>query len=180
MRLNELRDNPGATRARKRVGRGIGSGKGKTAGRGHKGQKSRSGVAIKGFEGGQMPIYRRLPKRGFNNIFRLDYNEINIGRLQLAVDEGKLDASKPVNMDALIAAGVVSKAKDGIRLLAKGKIKAKLALEVSGASEAAVKAVEAAGGSVNVAAFKAADSAADKSDKIDPRKKKRMERSKKS
>jgi len=178
MRLNELKDNPGATRDRKRVGRGIGSGKGKTAGRGHKGQKSRSGVAIKGFEGGQMPIYRRLPKRGFNNIFRKDFNEVNIGRLQRAVDEGKLDASNPVNVDALIASGVIRKAKDGVRLLAKGKLKAKLTLEVAGSSEAAVKAVEAAGGSVTVAPFKAAEDGSEKSEKIDPRKKKRMERSK--
>jgi len=177
MRLNELRDNPGATRTAKRVGRGIGSGKGKTAGRGHKGQKSRSGVAIKGFEGGQMPIYRRLPKRGFNNIFRKDFNEVNVGRLQRAVDEGKLDASKPVNVETLIASGVIRKAKDGVRLLAKGELKAKLTLEVAGTSEAAVKAVEGAGGSVTVAPFKEDDNA-DKSDKVDPRKKKRMERSK--
>jgi len=178
MRLNELRDNPGATRDRKRVGRGIGSGKGKTAGRGHKGQKSRSGVAIKGFEGGQMPIYRRLPKRGFNNIFRKDFNEVNVGRLQRAVDEGKLDASNPVNVEALIASGVIRKAKDGVRLLAKGKLKAKLTLEVAGTSEAAVKAVEAAGGSVTVAPFNAVEDGSEKSDKIDRRKKKRMERSK--
>lgn len=179
MRLNELRDNPGATRPRKRVGRGIGSGKGKTAGRGHKGQKSRSGVAIKGFEGGQMPIYRRLPKRGFNNIFGKNFNEVNIGRLQRAVDEGKLDAANPINIDALIASGVIRKPLDGVRLLAKGELKAKLSLEVTGASEAAVKAVEAAGGAVTVVPYKAADEDGKDSDKVDPRKKKRMERSKK-
>ena len=142
--------------------------------------KSRSGVAIKGFEGGQMPIYRRLPKRGFNNIFRKDFNEINVGSLQRAIDEGTLDASKPVNMETLIASGLVRKAKDGVRLLAKGNLKTKLTLEVTGASEAAVKAVEAQGGSVSVVPFKAAENDADKSDKVDPRKKKRMERSKKS
>jgi len=179
MRLNELRDNPGSTRPRKRIGRGIGSGTGKTAGRGHKGQKSRSGVAIKGFEGGQMPIYRRLPKRGFNNIFRKNYNEVNVGRLELAIKEGKLDASKKIDLDALIAAGIVRKPKDGLRLLAKGELKTKLTLEVNGASEAAIKAVEGAGGSVSVVEFQASEDDAAKSDKVDPRKKKRLERAKK-
>lgn len=179
MRLNELKDNPGATRPRKRVGRGIGSGKGKTAGRGHKGQKSRSGVAIKGFEGGQMPIYRRLPKRGFNNIFRKNFNEVNVGRLQRAIDEGKLDAKNPINVETLIASGVIRKPKDGVRLLAKGALKTKLILEVAGASEAAVKAVEAAGGAVTVAPFKAANGEKSGSGKVDSRKKKRMDRSKK-
>ncbi len=153
MRLNELRDNPGATQARKRVGRGIGSGKGKTAGRGHKGQKSRSGVAIKGFEGGQMPIHMRLPKRGFNNVFAKDYNEVNLGRVQSALDKGSLDAKKPVTVAALLAAGVIRRAKDGVRLLGKGEIKAKVAFEVTGASAGAVKAVEKAGGSVTIAAM---------------------------
>jgi len=150
MRLNELRDNPGATQARKRVGRGIGSGKGKTAGRGHKGQKSRSGVAIKGFEGGQMPIHMRLPKRGFNNIFAKDYNVVNLGRIQGAIDSGKLDAKKPVNVEELLAAGLIRRNRDGVRLLGHGEIKAKIAFEVTGASAGAVKAVEKAGGSVAI------------------------------
>ena len=150
MRLNELRDNPGATQARKRVGRGPGSGKGKTAGRGHKGQRSRSGVALKGFEGGQMPIHRRLPKRGFNNYFAKDFNEVNLGRVQSAIDKGILDAGKPVTVEALLAAGVIRRVKDGVRLLGKGDIKAKLAFEITGASAGAVKAVEKAGGSVTV------------------------------
>lgn len=153
MRLNELRDNPGATRARKRVGRGIGSGKGKTAGRGHKGQKSRSGVAIKGFEGGQMPIHRRLPKRGFNNLFAKDYNEVNIGRLQAAVDKKTLDPKKPVTVDALRDAGVIRRVKDGVRLLGQGELKTKLNIEVTGASAGAVKSVEKAGGSVTIVAL---------------------------
>ena len=126
MELNELRDNKGATKARKRVGRGIGSGKGKTSGRGHKGQKSRSGVAIKGFEGGQMPIYRRLPKRGFNNIFRKDFQEVSIGRLQQAIDAGRLDAGQVINAAALVAAGVIKRERDGIRVLANGEISAKI------------------------------------------------------
>jgi large subunit ribosomal protein L15 len=150
MRLNELRDNPGATHARKRVGRGIGSGKGKTAGRGHKGQNSRSGVALKGFEGGQMPIHRRLPKRGFNNLFAKDSNTVNLGRVQSAIDKGTLDAKKPVTVEALLAAGVIRRALDGVRLLGDGEIKAKVAFEVTGASAGAVKAVEKAGGSVTI------------------------------
>lgn len=150
MRLNELRDNPGATRARKRVGRGIGSGKGKTAGRGHKGQKSRSGVAIKGFEGGQMPIHRRLPKRGFHNLFAKDFNEVNVGRLQAAVDKKTLDPKKTVTVDALAAAGIIRRVKDGVRLLGQGELKAKLNIEVTGASAGAVKSVEKAGGSVTI------------------------------
>jgi large subunit ribosomal protein L15 len=150
MRLNELRDNPGATQARKRVGRGIGSGKGKTAGRGHKGQNSRSGVALKGFEGGQMPIHRRLPKRGFNNLFAKDSNTVNLGRVQSAIDKGTLDAKKPVTVEALLAAGVIRRALDGVRLLGDGEIKAKVAFEVTGASAGAVKAVEKAGGSVTI------------------------------
>lgn len=150
MRLNDLRDNPGATQTRKRVGRGPGSGKGKTAGRGHKGQKSRSGVAIKGFEGGQMPIHRRLPKRGFTNIFAKDFNIVNLGRVQSAIDKGTLDGKKPITVDALLASGVIRRAKDGVRLLGNGEIKGKLAFEVTGASAGAVKAVEKAGGSVTL------------------------------
>lgn len=153
MRLNELRDNPGATKARKRVGRGAGSGTGTRAGRGDKGQKSRSGVAIKGFEGGQMPIHRRLPKRGFNNIFANDFNEVNIGRIQSAIDKGTLDAKKPVTVEALLASGVIRRIKDGVRLLGKGEIKAKVAFEITGASAGAVKAVEKAGGSVSIVAL---------------------------
>ena len=150
MQLNELRDNEGATQARKRVGRGIGSGLGKTAGRGHKGQKARSGVAIKGFEGGQMPIHMRLPKRGFNNPLRLKFSEVNLERLQRAIDDGKLDAKSPIDANALIAAGLVRRARDGVRLLGRGELKAKINLEVAGASASAVKAVEAAGGSVKL------------------------------
>ncbi len=150
MKLTDIRDNPGATKQRMRVGRGIGSGKGKTGGRGVKGQKSRAGVAIKGFEGGQMPVHRRLPKRGFNNIFRKDYNEVNLGRLQVAIDAGKLDASAPVTVEALVAAGVCAKARDGVRILGVGELKAKLALQVAGASRSAVEAVEKAGGSVTI------------------------------
>ena len=150
MQLNELRDIEGATQARKRVGRGIGSGLGKTAGRGHKGQKARSGVAIKGFEGGQMPIHMRLPKRGFNNPARLKFSEVNLERLQRAVDDGKLDAKKTIDADAMIAAGLVRRARDGIRLLGRGELKAKINLEVAGATASALKAVEAAGGSVKL------------------------------
>ncbi len=150
MRLNELRDNPGATKERKRVGRGIGSGKGKTAGRGHKGQKSRSGVAIKGFEGGQMPIHRRLPKRGFNNLFSKDFNEVNVGRLQAAIDKKTLDAKKTITVQMLVDAGVIRRARDGVRLLGQGDLKTKLSLEITGASAGAVRAVEKAGGSVTL------------------------------
>ena len=151
MKLNEIRDNDGATKNAKRVGRGICSGRGKTSGSGHKGQKARSGVSINGFEGGQMPIHRRLPKRGFNNIFRKNYVEVNVGRIQSAVDAGKLDIKKPVDASALVAAGVISKAKDGVRILAKGELKAKLDLQVAGASKAAAALVEKAGGSITVA-----------------------------
>lgn len=150
MKLTDIRDNPGATKGRMRVGRGIGSGKGKTAGRGVKGQKSRAGVAIKGFEGGQMPVHRRLPKRGFNNIFRKDYNEVNLGRLQIAIDAGKLDSSAPINVEALVAAGVCTKARDGVRILGVGELTAKVALQVAGASRSAVEAVEKAGGSLTI------------------------------
>ncbi len=150
MRLNDLRDNPGATRPRKRVGRGPGSGKGKTAGRGYNGQKSRSGVAIKGFEGGQMPIHRRLPKRGFNNLFTKDFNEVNVGRLQAAVDKKTLDPKKPVTVVALAAAGIIRRVRDGVRLLGQGDLKTKLTIELTGASAGAVKAVEKAGGKVSI------------------------------
>lgn len=149
MKLNELSDNPGARKDRTRVGRGIGSGKGKTGGRGVKGQKSRSGVAIKGFEGGQMPIYRRLPKRGFKNPFRKTFAVVNLGRLQQAIDEKRIDPAKTVDIAALTAAGIVGRrVGDGVRLLAKGELKSKVTIEVTGASEAAVAAVQKAGGKV--------------------------------
>jgi len=150
MKLNEIRDNAGARANRKRVGRGIGSGTGKTSGSGHKGQKARSGVSINGFEGGQMPIHRRLPKRGFNNIFRKQYVVLNIGALQTAVDAKKLDAKKNVDTAALRAAGLVTNAKDGIRLLGQGELSAKLNIEVAGASASAIAAVEKAGGKVTI------------------------------
>jgi len=150
MKLDQLHDNPGARKRRIRVGRGIGSGKGKTGGRGGKGQTARTGVAINGFEGGQMPLYRRLPKRGFNNIFALDFVEVNTGRLQQAIDAGRLDAGKPVDAAALRAAGLIGRPRDGVRLLGKGELKAKLNIEVAGASKSAVAAVEKAGGSVKV------------------------------
>ena len=149
MKLNELSDNPGARQTRTRVGRGIGSGKGKTGGRGVKGQKSRSGVAIKGFEGGQMPIYRRMPKRGFTNIFRKEFAVVNLGRLQQAIDDKRLDAKKTIDTAALIAAGLVGRrVGDGVRLLANGELKTKITVDVAGASKAAVEAVEKAGGKV--------------------------------
>ncbi len=150
MQLNQLKDNDGATTARKRVGRGIGSGLGKTAGRGHKGQKARSGVAIKGFEGGQNPIHMRLPKRGFNNPLRLKFTEVNLDRLQTAIDDGKLDADRLIDAQALVAAGLVRRARDGVRLLGRGALKAKVDLELAGATTSAVKAVEAAGGSIKL------------------------------
>jgi large subunit ribosomal protein L15 len=150
MQLNEIKDNEGSTTTRKRVGRGIGSGLGKTAGRGHKGQKARSGVAIKGFEGGQMPIHMRLPKRGFNNPLRLKFSEVNLGGLQTAIDSGKLDADAIINADSLVAAGVVRRKRDGVRLLGNGELKAKVRLEVAGASASALKAVEAIGGTVKL------------------------------
>ncbi|MEN3794822.1 50S ribosomal protein L15 [Fulvimarina sp. MAC3] len=151
MKLNEITDNEGAVHSRKRVGRGIGSGKGKTGGRGVKGQKSRSGVAINGYEGGQMPLYRRLPKRGFTNIFAKNYSIVSVGRLQQAVDAGKLDASGEVDAGALIAAGVVRRVKDGVRILGDGELTASLNLNVAGASKSAVEKVEKAGGSVKTA-----------------------------
>ncbi|QPC87827.1 50S ribosomal protein L15 [Mesorhizobium sp. NBSH29] len=150
MKLNELRDNEGATHSKKRVGRGIGSGTGKTGGRGVKGQKARSGVAINGFEGGQMPLYRRLPKRGFKNIFSKDFNTVSLGRIQTAIDAKKLDAKETVTVDALIKAGVIRRAKDGVRLLADGELKAKVAFDIAGASKTAIEKVEKAGGSVKL------------------------------
>jgi large subunit ribosomal protein L15 len=153
MKLNDIRDNEGAHKTRIRVGRGIGSGKGKTGGRGVKGQKARAGVAVKGFEGGQMPLYRRLPKRGFNNLFAKDLNEVNLGRIQQAVEAGKLDAKGTVTIEALVAAGVITRqAKDGVKILGVGELKTKLAFEVFGASKSAVEAIEKAGGSVKILA----------------------------
>ena len=151
MKLNEIKDNEGSSKNRMRVGRGIGSGKGKTAGRGVKGQKARTGVAIKGFEGGQMPLHRRLPKRGFSNIFAKEFNEIGLGRVQEAIDAGKLDAKAVVNAEALRAAGIIRRAKAGVRLLANGELKAKVDFDIAGASKSAIAAVEKAGGSVKVA-----------------------------
>jgi large subunit ribosomal protein L15 len=154
MKLNEIRDNEGARKSRMRVGRGIGSGKGKTSGRGQKGQTSRSGVAINGFEGGQMPLHMRLPKRGFNNIFRLDYAEVNLGRLQKAVEAGTIKAGDVLDHAALLKAGLTGKAKDGVRVLAKGVLKTALTLKVAGASAAAIEAVKQAGGAIEVIALK--------------------------
>ncbi len=148
MRLNEIRDNEGACKLRTRIGRGVGSGKGKTGGRGIKGQKSRSGVSLIGFEGGQMPIYRRTPKRGFNNIFTKKFEIVNLGRLQKAIDEKKFDAKSTVNVKTLAAAGLIRGNKDGVRLLAKGELKASLNCEVSGASKSAIEAIEKVGGKV--------------------------------
>ena len=156
MKLTDLRDNEGATKNRMRVGRGIGSGKGKTGGRGVKGQKARTGVSIKGFEGGQMPLHRRLPKRGFNNIGATDLNEVNLGRIQEAVDAGRLDAAATVTIETLVAAGVCSKPRDGVKILGVGELKAKLSFEVFRASKSAVAAIEKAGGSVKVLAEVAA------------------------
>ena len=161
MKLNEIRDNPGARKERMRVGRGIGSGKGKTSGRGQKGQKSRSGVAIKGFEGGQMPLHMRLPKRGFNNIFRPDYNIIAVGKLQAAVDAGRVDPSQPVTAESLAATGILRRAKDGVRILADGELNTALDLKVAGISKAAREIVEKAGGSVEVLAPKKVETAAE-------------------
>lgn len=150
MKLNDIRDNAGSHKISKRVGRGIGSGKGKTAGRGVKGQGSRTGVAINGFEGGQMPIYRRLPKRGFKMPFRKDYAEVNLDRLQKAVDNGRLDVGATVTGEVLVKAGLIDGVRDGVRLLARGEIRAKLIIEVVGATAAAREAVENAGGKVVV------------------------------
>jgi large subunit ribosomal protein L15 len=152
MKLSDIADNAGSRKKRMRVGRGIGSGKGKTAGRGGKGQTARSGVRIKGFEGGQMPLHRRLPKRGFNNIFRLDFAEINLDRLQQAIDAKLVDVKETVTAESLVKTGVLRRAKDGLRLLGRGEIKAKLNIEVHGASKSAVAAVEKAGGTVKILA----------------------------
>jgi large subunit ribosomal protein L15 len=152
MKLSDIADNAGSRKKRMRVGRGIGSGKGKTAGRGGKGQTARSGVRIKGFEGGQMPLHRRLPKRGFNNIFRLDFAEINLDRLQQAIDAKLVDVKETVTVESLVKSGVIRRAKDGLRLLGRGELKAKLAIEVHGASKSAVAAVEKAGGTVKILA----------------------------
>jgi large subunit ribosomal protein L15 len=159
MKLNGIRDNPGSSKARIRVGRGIGSGKGKQAGRGGKGQTARSGVRIKGFEGGQMPLHRRLPKRGFTPPSPLDVNEVNLGRIQIAIDAGVLDAGKPITVEALIEAGVVARARDGVKILGNGEIKAKADFEVYGASKSAVAAIEKAGGSVKTLKAEAAPAA---------------------
>ncbi len=152
MKLSEIADNAGSRKKRMRVGRGIGSGKGKQSGRGGKGQTARSGVRIKGFEGGQMPMHRRLPKRGFNNIFRLEFAEVNLDRLQQAIDNKLIDTGAPVNAEALVKSGVIRRAKDGVRLLGRGELKAKLNIEVHGASKSAIAAVEKAGGSVKILA----------------------------
>ncbi|MEL6566755.1 MAG: 50S ribosomal protein L15 [Pseudomonadota bacterium] len=152
MKLHELQDNPGATKRKKRVGRGPGSGVGKMGGRGIKGQKSRSGVAINGYEGGQMPLYQRLPKRGFNKPNRKSFAVVNLGLIQKFIDAGKLDAKSAIDEDALIASGVVRRKLDGVRVLAKGEITSKVELSVTGASKSAIEAVEKAGGSLAVAA----------------------------
>ncbi|MGA2996987.1 50S ribosomal protein L15 [Bradyrhizobium sp.] len=157
MKLSDIADNAGSRKKRMRVGRGIGSGKGKTAGRGGKGQTARSGVRIKGFEGGQMPLHRRLPKRGFNNIFRLEFAEINLDRLQEAVDSKLVDAKETVTAESLVKAGVVRRSRDGVRLLGRGELKVKLTIEVHGASKPAIAAVEKAGGSVKILAPVAKD-----------------------
>ncbi|WP_204113232.1 50S ribosomal protein L15 [Shimia biformata] len=157
MKLHELRDNEGATKKRMRVGRGPGSGKGKTGGRGIKGQKSRSGVAINGYEGGQMPLYQRLPKRGFNKPNQKKFAVVNLGLIQKFVDAGKLDAKSAITEDVLVASGLVRRKLDGIRVLAKGEVSAKLNLEVTGASKSAVEAVEKAGGSLKVTTASAAE-----------------------
>ena len=156
MKLNEIKDNEGSTHSRKRLGRGIGSGSGKTGGRGVKGQKSRSGVAINGFEGGQMPIYRRLPKRGFNNIFASDFVVVSLARIQAAIDAGKLDAKATVDAAALKAVGVIRRTKDGVRVLADGELKAKITIVVAGASKPAVEKIEKAGGTVTLLSAPAA------------------------
>ena len=157
MKLNELKDVEGATQSRKRLGRGIGSGSGKTGGRGVKGQKSRSGVAVNGFEGGQMPIYRRLPKRGFNNISSKDFNTVSLGRIQTAIDAKKLDAKSPITLEALKAAGVIRKAKDGVRVLSDGELKSKVEIVANGASKAAIEKIEKAGGSIKLPEAAAAE-----------------------
>ena len=157
MKLSDIADNAGSRKKRMRVGRGIGSGKGKTSGRGGKGQTARSGVRIKGFEGGQMPLHRRLPKRGFTNIFRLEFVEINLDRLQQAIDAKRFDAKDTVTAESLVKAGVLRRSRDGVRLLGRGELKAKLNIEVHGASKSEIAAVEKAGGSVKILAPVAKD-----------------------
>lgn len=157
MKLNDLRDNSGATHSKKRVGRGIGSGSGKTGGRGVKGQSSRSGVAINGFEGGQMPLYRRLPKRGFTNIFAKDFVTVSLARIQAAIDAKKLDAKETVDGAALLKAGVIRRVKDGVRILSDGELKAKVTFDVAGASKPAIEKIEKAGGSVKLPETAAAE-----------------------
>jgi large subunit ribosomal protein L15 len=159
VKLTDIRDNAGATKARMRIGRGIGSGKGKQGGRGGKGQTARSGVAIKGFEGGQMPLHRRLPKRGFNKPNRLEFNEVNLGRIQEAVAAGKLDQGTPITVDVLVAAGLVSKPRDGVRILGVGELTTKLTFQVAGASKSALEAIERAGGSLTIVGGAAAQDA---------------------
>ena len=161
MKLHELRDNPGATKPRTRVGRGAGSGKGTTAGRGTKGQKSRSGVAMKGFEGGQMPLYQRLPKRGFTNINSKRHAVVNLGLLQKFIDDKKIDAKKPITEETLLGSGLVRRIRDGVRVLAKGDLSAKVDLTVTGASRSAVAAVEKAGGKLTVTSAAKQDAAAE-------------------
>jgi large subunit ribosomal protein L15 len=160
MKLNQLSDNAGARKGRMRIGRGIGSGKGKTGGRGGKGQTARTGVHIKGFEGGQMPLHMRMPKRGFNNIFRRDFVVVNLGQLQAAVDAGRIDAGQTITGDALEKAGVVRQVRDGIRVLGMGELKAALTIEAAGASKSAVAAVEKAGGKLLLPPKPAADAPA--------------------
>jgi large subunit ribosomal protein L15 len=159
MKLNEVRDNPGSSKPRMRVGRGIGSGKGKQSGRGGKGQTARSGVRIKGFEGGQMPLHRRQPKRGFTPPSRLIYNEVNLGRIQRAIDAGKLDAAEPITVESLMKAGVVTRRRDGVKVLGVGELKAKATFEVAVASKSAAAAIEKAGGSIRTLRQEAVPSA---------------------
>jgi large subunit ribosomal protein L15 len=159
MKLNEVRDNPGASKPRMRVGRGIGSGKGKQAGRGGKGQTARSGVRIKGFEGGQMPLHRRQPKRGFNPPARLDYNVVNLGRIQKAIDAGKLSAAEPITVESLMKAGIVTRRRDGVKVLGVGELTIKATFEVEVASKSATAAIEKAGGSVKTLRQEAVPSA---------------------
>ncbi|MBX9738983.1 MAG: 50S ribosomal protein L15 [Beijerinckiaceae bacterium] len=160
MKLNGISDNPGSSKNRMRIGRGIGSGMGKQGGRGGKGQTARSGVRIKGFEGGQMPLHRRLPKRGFTNIFATDYNEVNLGRIQQAIEAGKLDAGQTITVDALVKAGVCARARDGVKILGNGELTSKVTLEVASASKSAVAAIEKAGGSVKMLVAKAEEASA--------------------
>ncbi|RDD61651.1 50S ribosomal protein L15 [Ferruginivarius sediminum] len=150
MKLNEIKDNEGATRARKRLGRGIGSGLGKTSGKGHKGQRARSGVALHAFEGGQMPLHRRMPKRGFTNKWAKNFVEVNLDQLQKAVDSGRIDPANPVDAKVISAAGILKRTRDGVRILGRGELKAKLELVVAGASKSAREAVEKAGGSITI------------------------------